>query len=338
MRQAAVVVILALAAGAAYASNLQDDDSAAHKAACLAVQDRKPPAEDRPTAAQSRVLTKCDAEAFYYGEKGPPDYVRARLCALARDPSGAPGQDVFHNDVILMQIYANGLGVPRDLDLALAYACNDDAWAPAEFSGRLDDLIARRDHPVATRFDYCDDVTSGTMQGMCAARDSQIAKQARARAFDSLAARLPPGARAAYAQLQNAAEAFASAHGDGEVDVSGSGRAAFEIEAEDGVRTAFRRHLEAVLDKIWPVASPQAAQKADADLNTAYRETLAGLGRSDLAGTIAPRGVRAAQRLWLAYRDAFIRFAHQAAPGTPTPSILAELTSERTKALREIAP
>jgi len=335
MKPSILALLLALAAGAAQASGLADDDSVAHKAICKAVGQREPPAAHRPTPAQSKALAKCDAEALYYGEVGPPDYVKARLCAL-KDGGAADDQSVFNDDVILMQIYANGRGVPRDMDLAIAYACKDDAQAPAEFTGRLDSLIARRAEPDPKPFDYCDDITSGYMEGMCAARDSQIADKGRAAGLDRVAARLPPAARAPFGALKTAAAAFASAHGDGEVDLSGTGRAAFEIEAEDAARTAFQHHLDALLNHRWPAASPTAARKADAELNAAYRATLAAVGKGQ-SGTVEPRGVRDAQRRWLAYRDAFVAFAKAAAPGVDAPSVLADLTRERTRMLREIA-
>lgn len=50
-----------------------------------------------------------------------------------------------------MQIYANGLGVPRNLELATEYACQ--IWsAPAESDGRVLHLQALAANPATSTF------------------------------------------------------------------------------------------------------------------------------------------------------------------------------------------
>lgn len=134
-RQALVLAGLALAlAGPAAAqswgeekSQLTDDPKfAASKALCRKLEDREPPAADRPTPAQSRALKNCDSETLYYGEGRAPDYAKARMCAFMEEDGGKGSSrtdGVFAGQTILMQIYANGLGVKRNYDVAIAYAC-----------------------------------------------------------------------------------------------------------------------------------------------------------------------------------------------------------------------
>jgi hypothetical protein len=137
----------------------------------------------------------------------------------------------------------------------------------------------------------------------------------------------------AYDRLRAALEGFIDVHADGEVDQMGSGRAGFVIEEQDAVRDQFVIDLELLLTGKWPVASATAARDADARLNASYRKTLAWADSSDNLSTIHPDAVRKAQRAWLVYRDAFVRFAAAASPRTSRDALLARLTSLRNAQL-----
>ena len=147
MRRPLLLVLIVMAFPAAAVAAPGEGPSAA---VCKRLEDRAPPAADRPTPAQARALKDCDSEALYYGEKGPPDFVKARLCAFQEDDEGkgdSRTEDVFAGQTILMQLYANGLGgVKRDLDQATAYACAIDG-APAEVDGRVQHLQALKTRP-----------------------------------------------------------------------------------------------------------------------------------------------------------------------------------------------
>lgn len=298
------------------------------KGVCRKLGDPRPPEGDLPSPAQRRALKGCDSEKLYYGEGVKPDYVRARQCAFIE----ADGEDaeVFGGSTILMQVYANGLGVKRDLDLATAYACGISG-APAEVDGRVNHLQALKAKPDGKRFDYCDDITSGLAEGYCQARGSNKAGISRDARLKALVARLPPAARPLYAPLQKAFAAFVDAHGDGEVDLSGTARAAIEIQEQDAVRDQFLRDLDRLVSGRWPAATDAPA--ADAALNASYRKALAWAASKDNTTTTKPDDVRTAQRAWLAYRDAYVRFARAAAPGVPAEAVLARLTRLRTAQL-----
>src|SRR5471032_2984865 len=107
---------------------------------------------------------QCDASALYYSKLNqvatpPAEWQTVRACASAKADSA-----------VLMMLYANGFGVPRDVDLALHYACQLEA-AKAEMEARVAHLAAARgiDRPFAQPFDQCDDITSGYMEAVCAA-------------------------------------------------------------------------------------------------------------------------------------------------------------------------
>jgi hypothetical protein len=306
---------------------------------CRRLEGREPPITDRPTPAQARALKGCDSEALYYGEQGPADFRRARLCAFQEDAEGQGAsrtEGVFAGQAILMQVYANGLGgVKQDLDQATAYACAIDG-APAEIEFRVKHLQALKTQPEAKRFDYCDDITSGLAGGFCAARDAEIAKKGRAARTADIEGHLALAARPALGALHRASEAFVDAHG-GEVDESGTARAQLVIDEEEVTRNTFTAHLGSLIDGGWPKASAAEAQAADAALNLAYRKALTFLASKDNLTTVKPGDARKAQRAWLAYRDAWIAFARIAAPATKPEAIIVLLSKERTKDLTELA-
>jgi uncharacterized protein YecT (DUF1311 family) len=301
------------------------------KAICRRVGDPRPPEHDQPTPAQTKALKGCSAETLYYGEGVKPDYVQARLCAFSED-DGAD-DNVFGGSTILMQVYANGLGVPRNLDLATAYACQIEG-APAEIDGRVLHVQAMNTKPG--RLDYCDDITSGLAEGYCQSRASGQASVGRDARLAALAARLPPAAKPLYPPMKTAFDAFVDAHGDGEVDLSGTARAAMEIQEEDSVRDQFVKDLARLVSGGWPAAVD--AQAADAKLNDSYRQALAWAGGKNNDSTIKPEDIRKAQRAWLAYRDAFARFAATAAPSIARDAVLARLTKLRTAELDQLRP
>jgi hypothetical protein len=311
-----------------YTSGANYDKS---KGICRALGVPIAPPSDMPTPVQKVALSDCRSEPLYYGEGKAVAYNDARLCAFVEMEEG--DNQTFGGSTILMQIYANGLGVRRNLDLATAYACQLQG-APAESDGRV--LHLQTLEAKIESFDYCDDVTSGLAASACDARASTLASFTRDAKLSVLEARLPRSARATYDRLREALNGFIEAHADGEVDQSGTGRAGFVIEERDAMRDQFVIDFECLLTGEWPAAGVMAARNADAHLNAGYRKTLAWAGSSDNMSTIHPDAIRKAQRAWLVYRDAFVRFATAASPGTSQAAVLAHLTNFRNAQLERM--
>lgn len=316
--------------------------SAATRAACKRSQAGPIPAADLPVAADLPALASCDSAALYYGDKGKADPVRARQCAYLERASGEGGQ--IAGPAVLAMVYANGLGVRRNLPLATKFAC-EAGGAPAELDSRIEHLEALGAHAAGPeRFDFCDDITSGYMAGVCAQAGSAKADAQREDALDRLTRRYDPAAKQALAQLRKAADAYFQAHAGNEVDLSGTARDAFAIEDQDRQQQAFLDALEALESARLPAADAAAARQADARLNAIYRRVLANpeLAAQDGGwggmGTIKASGVRADQRLWLAYRDAWLRFAAVRRPTLSRDAVLAWITRRRVDDLRTLLP
>jgi hypothetical protein len=338
MRYAAaaiIVVLCAAAAGLAWAQTgyWSDDkdylgDYPKSHALCRAVQNLKPPMSDRPDGATSKGLKGCSSERLYYGVGIPADPAKARQCAfLEADQTDDGG--AFSGSAMLMTIYANGRGAHRDLDLAMHYACGIDG-APAEYDGRVTHLAALKTNPSAKPFDYCDDVTSGLAGGFCASHTAKVHKAVRDAQLTKLMAGWSPSQRAAFAPLNKAYEAYVAAHSSKEVDMSGTLRGAFSIDAEESVRDDFLEKLTTLSAG----AVPDLDYKdQDAQLNEAYRVQMR--TPEEQLGTVKHTDIRTTQRIWLAYRDAFVLFAKVLSPSTSSDAIAAWVTQRRVKWLTE---
>jgi uncharacterized protein YecT (DUF1311 family) len=237
---------------------------------------------------------------------------------------------VFGGRTMLMTIYANGLGAKRDLDLATHLACQIDG-APAERDERVRHLAELKAKGwTGSDFDYCDDITSGLAMGFCEDREARRADTVRETKIGRIASALTAEQRAAFAALRKAQEAFTDAHSSGEVDLSGTARAAIAIGAEQQLKDEFLDILQRLAAGHAPAYGHAQYLAADARLNAGYRKFLAGLGPLEIPGGVAKQGVRDAQRAWLRYRDAFLAFAAAAYPNVGRDSLAAWLTDKRT--------
>jgi len=293
---------------------------------CARVEHIPFPAGDRPDETERRALVGCDAEDLYYGITAPAQPVKARLCAYAQLDSG--DDLVFGGKAILMMVYATGAGGKRNPDLALRLACELDG-APAELDGRVAHLEKlRRQRQGRSRFDLCDDITSGFMMGHCAGHDQRVAKAKRDRLWSARIAGWSGTDRDAWKRLRAAADAFFQARAGGEVDLSGTARAMLQIEEEERLEKGLAQLLDRLDAGKLPPADYQAADKA---LNAAYRDVMK--AAPDSMGTVTTDDVKKAERAWISYRDEWVRFAQARYPAVRPEAIRTWLTRQRTDQL-----
>src|SRR4051794_12000297 len=301
---------------------------AASKALCRKLRDREPPAADRPSAAAAKALDGCDSEKLYYGIGMPADPAKARQCAFV-EAETENGDGPFSGRALLMTIYANGKGTARNLDVAIHLACGIEG-APAEMLGRIGDLTERRTKS-GEDFDYCDDITSGNSGGQCAEHGAEIDGAKRDAVWARLTAAWTPAEKQALVRLKAVHKAFAEAHAEGEVDMTGTLRGAFYVEAVEKVDKALLAMVQRLEAGRPPAFGHAQFVAADAALNARYRKELQSTEPSDTPGAVTRDGIRSAQRAWLAYRDAFLAFAALRYPKVPRETLAAWLTADRTK-------
>lgn len=282
-----------------------------------------------PTAAQSSGTAdaSCDAARLYYQKRSqaataPAEWRTVRECALA------------HGDrAVLMMLYANGFGVPRDLDVAIHYACSLDFAAKAEMEGRIAHLAGGL--PAGAVFDQCDDITSGRMGSVCAGIQEMQAESVRAARLDRVARALPASALPAFKTLRAAAAAYAGA-ATAEIDMEGTAAPALAIDHERKLGEQFTRAVLDVLDDKLAATPPAQAKRLDGELNAVYRALMNAPGRIG-DSTVKRDDIRKVERLWLAYRDAFLAFRKTLPAGPAPDDIAALLLRQRIAELRKIA-
>lgn len=287
------------------------------------------PDSDKPTSARKSELGDCDAERLYYGLGQPADPVAARHCALGLS------DDLEQEAGVLMMVYANGEGVPRNYALAKKAACAAKG-APLELAGRLAHLTdmeagKRGSNP---RIDICDDITSGFMQGICADIQSELARQARVKKLEVLTTGWNKAERRALATFQRKADQFFVDVSRLEVDQSGSARGAQALQAEFALQESLLESLLAFEQGHLPQYSTHEYALLDKELNHRYRLLR---HKVEPSGTIRSEDVREAQHLWLAYREAFVAFGAQKYPKVPAHAWRAFATEERIRMLVELA-
>ncbi|HEY3494133.1 MAG TPA: hypothetical protein VGK73_05580 [Polyangiaceae bacterium] len=293
------------------------------------------PADAGPTPSEIAALRGCDSEASYYGIGVPVDFQRARQCAfLERDPKDSP---VLGGPAILMMVYANGQGVPADFNLALRFAC-ELGGADFELGGRVLTLMsARSRNKLDTPLDVCAHVTSGFATGYCVARQERISAVARRAREQAAAAGMP---ERELAELRRRSTEFFKTRAEGEVDMSGTMRAALSIAEEAALEDGYVASLEKLRD---PKFLPQAAEPRQ--LESRMAEVMARIMAckalrnvpEELTGAVTSAGISKTQRRWLGYREAFVALAAKVRPDTERTAWRAWVTAARLEQLEELS-
>ena len=329
---------MTILAAAAALVLLAAPDAEPWKAACDRVKGVAIPAADRPDEAAKKALggSSCDSEALYYGIGADADVVAARHCAIL-EMDAAEG-NIFGGETVLMMVYANGNGVDRNIDLAIKFACAV-GHAPAENEARIGELLlmATNINLARTDFDLCDHTTSGFMQGHCTAHAARVEGASREGRLRALMSGWSKADTEAFAKLRKAADAWIAVRSQEEVDLSGTGRAAFTIEEATKQKDLFVAFLETLEKNPHRVAGTKAdLAKADKALNERYRRIMA---VADLEyGTVSKDGIKKTERAWIVYRDAWIAFAKKKHPKVSADAINAALTTNREAMLAEFLP
>lgn len=287
----------------------------------------------------------CDSTSYYFGIGRPRDFVAARKCAFVERSRPTPSVgDMFYGPGILSMIYANGQGVPANFALATRFTCENNWASPAELGYRL--AILQQDaatHKVHS-FDLCETATSGLSEGTCASISSRLKEVHRLQAVHAFSDTLPPDALHAFRELQSAQDTFDDLRSSNEVDLSGTGRAAFDLEEQDRLRDQFLINLKRFSAP--HVVSPVSLASADRQLNANYQSLKQSLPASaeqvdastSPEGTINFDGVQKTQRAWLILRTAWVAFA-KASHSTATPDqVAAILTMQRVHQLQSLLP
>ena len=285
-------------------------------------------------------LAGCDERELYYGISAKPDYAAALQCGWYERAHPKPNvANMFYGSGVLTMLYANGQAVPRNYDLALRFACEQNWASEAEMEMRIGHLEAMRDGPVdRPRFDLCDDITSGLSMGACTSIETGRADTAREQEIGAIAAKLPVGARPAFERLRKAEEAFEEARAGDEIDLSGTARGMFALEEQKRLRDQFLINLQRFGRGDVPRATEKEVAALDRTLNSVYQDIEHAPADSWQYGTVKPEGIRETERAWVALADAWVEFAKQAYPSLDPSAVRAQIIRLRLHQLRSLAP
>ncbi len=295
------------------------------KELCQNLEMQKIPKEDQPPSSSSEIYKNCEAQDFYYGIGRDKDFNKARHCAFINQDSK-----------VLMMIYANGFGVPQNTDFAIRFAC-EMGGSSSEISGRIHHLQdVKRSQNKEPNFDYCDDITSGLMQGWCARKDERILADKRSKDLRSLISSWTPSEQKAFETLQAASDKFTNDRSRNEIDLSGSARSAFVI-AEEGIQKEdFFQSLMALEQGKAKKYSKSDFQNEDKKLNELYKKIMAKEVNSYEWGSVDKDSIKKTQLTWIKYRDAWMEFAKLKYPKYGSNSIGAWFTKKRNHMLRSL--
>lgn len=283
-------------------------------------------------------VAKCDETALYYGFGGRPDYAGALQCGWYQraHPQVTVG-NMFYGPGVLTMLYANGKGVSQDYKLAIRFTCENGWASEAEMAYRVGHLEhLRGTQKLGKAFDLCDDITSGLSDGFCTSISTRAADAVRSQEIAEVRDTLPGNTTRVFSALQNAESAFENTRIKYEIDLSGTSRAAFQLEDEGKLRDQFLINLQRFGKGEIPSASEANLQQLDKELNDVYQRIQNSPASKWQFGTIKPEGIRETERKWVSLVDAWISFARTAYPNLSADSIRTQLIRLRLHQLRSL--
>ena len=302
------------------------------------------PSQDLPTAADRENLIGESAKNFYYGVGEPVDYKKSRIAALLEMDSRSKNienedRDYYSAPSILMMIYANGFGVQKNIDLSIRLAKFYVGGTPSEIDERIKH-IKRMNNLFHGVFDVCDDIPIDTGIRSIYLDEQKVDDYIRGMMPYDIQTKLPAQKTwsreqiDAFNNLEKVANDYFTKRIYNEIDLSGTGRGEYENDETNLLENDFLEILGLLENKKIPECSHSVILKSDFELNETYKKALK---INDIPhGTITSVGIRVVQRRWIAYCDAWIKFAALRYPKVPSDSLRKVLTDVRNAQLSDL--
>ncbi len=167
------------------------------------------------------------------------------------------------------------------------------------------------------------------MAGVCASLQEEIHQATLARKLDGIAKGWTPAEKTALVGLEKAASNFIDASSDNESDMSGTDRDAYVFQRQGWLSNGFVAAVERSEKGQFPSFSMAEFKKADDELNAVYARIESAKPGFAGMGTVTPQGIRTAQRAWLQYSEAWVKFGLMKYPGVTPESWRTWLTYDR---------
>jgi len=291
------------------------------KQMCAAVKDVELPKADRPTSAEEKSLAKCVSADLYFGFGQPADQAKARKCAYAEMDRN--DTTLIGGKAILMMIYANGNGAPRNFDVATKLACSLDG-SPGDDAGRVYQLDRlKKQNWTGNNFSVCDHSSGRELYEQCAILSERFDKIERDQKFNELTAAWKPVDKKAFQTFMAEANKFFEVQAKNAVNLEGT----FEIQEEIFFKNNLLSSLQALERGELPNYTAEEFQRAEAAEKAAYERTQT--GSVTQWGTVTRQSVQKSEEEWRRYCNAWLAFARQKYPSVSEQSWKAWLDTDR---------
>ena len=321
-----------------------------HTQQCSKVADLALPQEaDIPKPA---AFPACEAYKSYAGIGRPVNYAAARACAwkeraaqlaaLPQNPKAATSWAIG-GDLILIDLYTNGLGTPRNLPLALHLACEENSGIAGDAIDALDalDALSKAPQPTAKqsskRFEVCDSAYSTLSMNFCGDYQSQVVEVQRNRAFARIAADWTAPQKSAFAKVRAAEEEYVKVH-VGELDQGGTIHGMRDLGSMEIMRNNFLLDLRQFENGT--TARDQNAAAVESRMKKQYEENLAAarapVSETESGTAVTAGSVTKTQAAWQRYRDAWLAFAALRYPSVSAAAFRAYFADQRYRLLVEM--
>jgi len=297
---------------------------------CAAVKDAQLPTQDQPTADEKKSLANCSSQDLYFGFGQSPDPVKAKKCAYVEMEQGKDDLDIAGRS-ILMMVYANGRGADRNMDIAIKLAC-EMPGGPGDVAGNIYELERMRKATPTARYSVCDHSAAPHLYKSCAILGDRFDAIQRAKELSDITSGWTEKDRNAFASLQEAAETFFKSRASSEINLEPT----FEVQEMAFMENGFISKLQQLEKGDVPSFSTMDMKKAQTELDEAYTATQKDPNRRWGTATVA--GVRQTEQLWIAYKDAWIKFGKIKYPKVTADSWQTWLDQERLAMLEKLLP
>ena len=351
MRRLAILLLIAAVACAAARG---ETDATAR--ICASVEDVRVPTVTPESAADADWLKNCAEDDLYYGASPHQDvdYAAARRCALydwnVRDRTAPVNSDDSTglydlSTQTLAMIYANGDGVPRDLDLAIHLVCKDafslqnSDQGNSESDHQIDlvqeilKLAKMRSADSPERFDYCNGgarLSEWPEKLVCESINTRLARKKREAHLAEVVAPWTEEQKNAFSKVRTTFNQFEfieeQAENNCPVPVE-----LCNFDIDDRLERDFVAAIDGFEQGKLPALKRWEYGDAKYALSDLYQQLESMAFQSNRSRMYK---LRDAEHAWQEYRDAFVEFAKLRWPSVSEDSWLTLLDKERMEQLR----
>lgn len=353
MKAAKFSVVLLVMCAAPLLAQLEDATSDTQEKCQQYLQTPLP--ADAPQVPAPAKFPECSSLSLYYGNwETVPNFKAAADCAWKErayilsdkgkpptDPNTPYSMDQIEGgSLTLAMIYANGIGVKRNIAVALRFVCeaeNTDAvidylFEPLEHEAKSPPPATMRDYFTVCSYE------GGTPEAdICGGWDEQVKNADRKREISKIVSSWTSAEqRAAFSRLESAADKYFRSHARGELNRAGTIRGIHATEELGDFRDEFVKNLRQLREGRLKRSTHADFLSADQRLNLTYRSLMARARAHEKEyGAVEPEDIQSTERAWIEYRDRWVDLARLVRPDVSPDDWLTWLTERRIEVLND---